>query len=113
VSGDETAIRDYLLEVKKALSKPESVRFVPTSKNRLALASMGLQVSDVFSFISRLEPRDYRSGPEKDRNGTPGEVMVFMRPFYNMLIYVKLKTFLNEGSTYLTILSFHEEGQHG
>jgi hypothetical protein len=110
---DEKAIRDFLFEAKAALSQPNRVQFIPTEKNRLALAEIGLKVADVLNVIRRLEPRDHRAGPEDDRDGSPGRVMTFLRPYCGMLLYIKLKLFDVDRATYVTILSFHEEGQHG
>ena len=109
----EKAIRDFLLEVKGALSHPSRVQFIPTEKNRLALAENGLTVADIFNLIKRLEPRDHYAGPENDRDGSPGMVMTFLHPYSGMLLYIKLKLYEVNGAMYLTILSFHEEGQHG
>jgi hypothetical protein len=95
------------------LSQPDRVRFIPTEKNRQTLAEIGLKVADVLNVIKRLEPRDRRAGPEEDRDGSSGSVMTFLRPYCGMLRYIKFKLYDVDGSTYMTILSFHEEGQHG
>jgi hypothetical protein len=110
---DEGTIRAFLLKAKKTLSEKQLVHFVPTSKTMQELAGLGLQVGDVFRIISKLEPRHWHSGPEADRNGSPGEVFVFMYPYARELLYIKLKVSDMSDGSHLTILSFHEEGQHG
>jgi hypothetical protein len=113
LNKDEKAIRDFLIEAKTVLSQPSRVRFVPTEKNRHTLSEIGLKVADVINVIKKLEPRDHRAGPEEDRDGSPGSVMTFLRPYCGMLLYIKFKLYDIDGSTYMTILSFHEEGLHG
>jgi hypothetical protein len=110
---DDATTRAFLFDAKKAISEPGRLRFIPTDKNRAALAELGFAVSDVIGFVKRLETKDHHSGPEADRDGTPGRVMVFLRPYMGKLLYVKLKLYEVEGETQVTILSFHEEGQHG
>jgi len=110
---DEGATRAFLIKAKKTLCEKHLVTFVPTSKTMRELAGLGLQVADVFRIIAKLEPRHWYSGPEADRNGSPGEVFVFMYPYSGVLMYIKLKACDMHDGTHLTILSFHEEGQHG
>jgi hypothetical protein len=113
VPKDEGAIRTFLLKAKKALSVKKLVHFVPTAKTMQELAELGFQVSDVFRIISKLEPRHWHSGPEADRNGSAGEVCVFMCPYAGELLYIKLKVIDMTDGSRLSILSFHEEGHHG
>jgi len=110
--NEEQSIRDYLIKVKKALKNPKNVYFVPRTKNMRELAALGLSMADVLRIISCLEPRDYYAGPEKVRDGTPGAVMIFHRPYGSMILYIKLVLLIVDGVERVKILSFHEEGQH-
>ena len=89
------------------------ILFVPTAKNLRGLSALGLQVADVLRIIAKLEPLHWHSGPNSDRDGSKGEVFVFMYPRANILLYIKLKVQERAEGTHLIILSFHEEGQHG
>jgi hypothetical protein len=66
------------------------------------LLAEGLNEEDVLDTVSRLRPEHYHRGPEGDRDGSGGSVMVFQK--------VKIWTSFegDEGA----VLSFHEEGEH-
>ena len=110
---DEATIRAFLIKIKKVLPDKDLVHFVPTVKTMRELSALGFQVTDVFRIVAKLEPRHWYSGPDSDRDGSGGELFVFMYPLANILLYIKLKVQERDDGTHLIILSFHEEGQHG
>jgi len=108
----EQEIRNYLISVKMALTNPKNVFFVPRAKNTRDLARLGISVADAVRIVSCLEPRDYHTGPEAVRDGSPGDVVIFHRPYNGMILYIKLVLTNFNGTDRVKILSFHEEGQH-
>jgi len=72
----------------------------------------GLNTDDIFDYLKRLEPSNYFDGPKNDRNGTPGNVMMFLYPYKNTRIYIKLKIWTDANGDSGVVMSFHEEGEY-
>jgi hypothetical protein len=104
----EFAIKICLQRIKNACSCGE-VDFVRRQKNLQTLFDLNLTVNDVIGSLLNLSVSDYVSGPEKDRDGTPGQIWKFRHPISNYMIYVKLKFFELQTKDRLKIISFHTE----
>ena len=81
-------------------------------KSREFLLAEGLNEEDVLDTVSRLRPEHYHSGPEGDRDGSGGNVMVFLYPYNKTTLYIKVKIWTSSGGDEGAVLSFHEEGKH-
>ncbi len=68
---------------------------------------------DVFRIVSCLLPEHYIWGPENDRDGSGGNVMLFFYPYKGMTLYIKLKIWTDANGDTGAVISFHEEGKHG
>ena len=71
-----------------------------------------MDIDDVFDYLKKLEPSNYYDGPKDDRNGTPGDVMMFLYPYKNTRIYIKLKNWTDKNGDSGVVISFHEEGEY-
>ncbi len=71
-----------------------------------------LAEEDVFDILSHLHPEHFGVGPEEDRDGTSGNVMVFFYPYEGKTLYIKLKMWTDLDGEHAAVFSFHEEGQH-
>ena len=101
-----------LLENGKLYFQPRSTR-----KTREFMSAEGLAVEDVFRIIRQLEPEHYRKGPQADDDGSPGEVWIFyypysefFPPFERILLYIKLKLWIDADGDVGIVMSFHDEG---
>lgn len=72
----------------------------------------GLKFEDVFHIIAQLNPEHYQWGPEDDRDGSSGSVVLFFYPYGEFTLYIKLKIWTDEHGDAGAVLSFHEEGIH-
>lgn len=91
----------------------ERITFDPRNqKTRLFLIQEGMNTDDIFAFLGKLEPSHYYDGPKDDHNGTPGYVMMFLYPYNNTRIYIKLKIWEDKDGDSGVIISFHEEGDY-
>ena len=99
-----------LLEAKKVVFKPRN-----RNKTISFLLDHGLTAIDALEICSMLEECHYHSGPENDRDGSIGQVMVFVYPHEDLGLdlYIKLKIWTNPDTGERgAVLSFHEEGKH-
>ena len=105
---------ELFLEKLRALLAARRVVFTPRHwrKTRDFLLAEGLAEEDVFDILGHLHPEHYGVGPEEDRDGTPGDVMVFFYPYEERTLYIKLKVWCGSDGGHAAVLSFHEEGQH-
>ena len=71
-----------------------------------------LSTDDVFVVLRELKAEECISGPESDRDGTPGSVMVFHHPWGGSLLYIKLKLWPDQRGDSGLVVSFHEEGKY-
>ena len=91
----------------------ERITFDPRNqKTQLFLIQEGMNTDDVFAFLGKLEPSHYYDGPKDDHNGTPGYVMMFLYPYNNTRIYIKLKIWEDKDGDSGVIISFHEDGDY-
>lgn len=95
-----------LLEQNKVIFDPRN------QKTRLFMLQEGMNTDDVFEYLKKLEPSNYFDGPQEDRNGKPGDVMMFLYPYKNTRIYIKLKIWTDANGDSGVVMSFHEEGDY-
>lgn len=95
-----------LLEQKKLVFDPRN------GKTRNFLLQEGMNTDDVFDYLKKLEPSNYFDGPQEDRNGMPGDVMMFLYPYKKTRIYIKLKIWTDANGDSGVVISFHEEGDY-
>lgn len=79
------------------------------------LLDHGWTSEDAFEVIKLLEEKHYHRGPDTDRDGSEGSIMIFVYPHEDLGIdlYIKLKIWTNPDTGDLgAVLSFHEEGMH-
>ena len=97
----------------KPLLEQNKVFFAPRNqKTQLFMMREGLNTDDVFNYLKKLEPSNYFDGTKDDRNGTPGNVMMFLYPYKNTGIYIKLKIWTDTNGDSGVVMSFHEEGEY-
>ena len=99
-------IRDFLKRFKQAAGEHGKWALVNRRVNLEGLASLGIAVADVKPTVLALTEAEYKSGPETDRDGSPGEIWTFETDYSGKSIYIKLK--LDEKRA--KCLSFHPSG---
>lgn len=101
----------FLIRIKK-LIELGNLKFKPRNFNKTYqfLIKEHLTVADVLNYINNLKPENYYSGPFADENGTDGNVMIFIKKYKNIKIYIKLKIWQENQKDSGLIMSFHEEG---
>ncbi len=70
-----------------------------------------LDVEDAFEILAKLEPGHYYAGPFADDNGSGGNVMLFLYPYEERTLYIKLKIWTDQNGDAGLVMSFHEEGK--
>ena len=97
----------------KPLLEQNKVVFDPRNqKTQRFLLQEDMNVEDVFEYLKKLEPANYFDGPKEDRNGKPGDVMMFLYPYKKTRTYIKLKIWTNANGDSGVVMSFHEEGEY-
>ena len=81
----------------------QGVRFADRAKNLEGLARLGMLPEHAEDIIFALTDQDYASGPERDRDGSEGEIWVFRKDVGSSVVYIKLK--LDKANA--SCLSFH------
>jgi hypothetical protein len=111
--SSQLAVSVFLERLRRLLAAGRVV-FRPASRRKSweFLLAEGLNEEDVLDTVSRLRPDHYHSGPEGDRNGSGGSVMVFFYPYKKTTLYVKVKIWTSSEGDEGAVLSFHEEGEH-
>jgi hypothetical protein len=80
-------------------------------KTRQFLLDNDLTVEDAFGIVLQLRAEECVEGPEGDRDGTAGSVMVFHHRWGSKVLYVKLKLWSDETGDAGLLMSMHEEGR--
>jgi hypothetical protein len=82
----------YLERLRRLLAAKKVV-FRPTNRRKSweFLLAEGLDEEDVLGTVSNLRPEHYYGGPEGDRDGSAGSVMVFLYPYKKAALYIKVK----------------------
>lgn len=102
----------FILRLKPLLAEYKIVFDPRSKKTQRFLMQEGMNTDDVFAYLEKLEPSNYYDGPKEDHNGTPGDVMMFLYPYNNTRIYIKLKIWKDENGDAGVVMSFHEEGEY-
>ena len=104
----------FIKRLKSLLANhKERISFYPRNqKTQLFLMQEGMNTDDVFAYLEKLEPSNYFDGPKDDHNGTPGYVMMFLYPYRETRIYIKIKIWEDTDGDSGVIISFHEEGEY-
>lgn len=76
------------------------------------MLDQGLVAADVFDILAQLRPEHYQKGPEADRNGSAGDVMIFLYPYGKLMLYIKLKIWTDASGDSCVVMSIHEEGMY-
>ena len=101
-------VLSFLIEMKKTLSRPNSLQMVRRIKNMQALAEIGYTKDDVRDVLYSLMVEDYYSGPEKDHDSNfPGDIWKFGKIVDKDEFYIKLKL-LKSDKQIVVCLSFHK-----
>ena len=102
----------FIKKLKPLLEKNKVVFDPRNQKTQMFLLQEDMNEDDVFEYLKELEPSNYFDGPKDDRNGKPGDVMMFLYPYKKTSIYIKLKIWTDEKGDSGVIMSFHEEGEY-
>lgn len=95
-------VTKFLKQFKQAIEN-SGLHFIPRQVNRDGIAKLGLTIADVRDVIIGLKWENYSSGPEKDQDGSSGEVWIFGSVVNSQNVYIKVK--LDKGAA--KCLSFH------
>lgn len=106
------AAQIFLSKLKVLLDENKIVFDPRNQKTQNFLLRKDMDIDDVFDYLKKLEPSNYYDGPKDDRNGTPGDVMMFLYPYKNTRIYIKLKIWTDKNGDSGVVISFHEEGEY-
>lgn len=106
------AAQIFLSKLKVLLDENKIVFDPRNQKTQNFLLREDMDIDDVFDYLKKLEPSNYYDGPKDDRNGTPGDVMMFLYPYKNTRIYIKLKIWTDKNGDSGIVISFHEEGEY-
>jgi len=103
----------FLARLKPLLERKALV-FAPRNPRKTweFMLEEGLDAGDAYDMIARLKPEHSYSGPEADRDGSPGNVMVFLYPYAKKMLYIKLKLWSDANGDAGAVISFHEEGEY-
>jgi L-cysteine desulfidase len=112
--GSQPFAAPFFLENLKPLLAAGKVVFQPVSwmKTLQFMLDQGLVAEDVFEILAQLKPEHYQKGPEADRDGSAGNVMVFLYPYGKLMLYIKLKIWKDAKGDSCVVMSIHEEGMH-
>ena len=106
------AAQIFLSKLKVLLDENKIVFDPRNQKTQNFLLREDMDIDDVFDYLKKLEPSNYYDGPKDDRNGTPGDLMMFLYPYKNTRIYIKLKIWTDKNGDSGVVISFHEEGEY-
>lgn len=101
-------IANFLMRMKKLVKSRKNIAFVHRKENTAALLKHNLTMELIWKILLGLTPANYKQGPEADRDGTEGEVWVFLHPVTGQEMYIKMKLFQVNGEDHLKVLSFHD-----
>lgn len=110
--NNSIAAQLFITKLRVLLDKNRVIFDPRNHKTQDFLLREDMTVDDVFEYLKRLEPSHYYDGPNNDRNGSPGDVMMFLYPYNKTRIYIKLKIWTDENGDSGVVISFHEEGEY-
>ena len=107
----QMAVRDFLLEIKSAITKPpgdlRSWVLVPRRENLDCMSQLSFNFPDVCNVILGLSVADYCEGPVQDQDEI-GDLWIFGKMILGMEIYIKLKLASFSSLKMVRIISFHK-----
>ena len=108
-SGDEVIERRKVVLFLHLMKMAAHQRFVFVNrhKNLETLASLGITRGHAESLVLGLQPSDYVSGPDPDRNNPGLEMWVFGLRAAGSEVYVKLQV-ISDPPVACVCISFHE-----
>lgn len=101
-------INEFLKRFKAKVDEQGQLPLVPRRENLNTLAMLGISRLEVKTTVLAFTDNEYRSGPEADRDGSPGEIWEFETDYIGRDIYVKLKLDDNTAKC----LSFHYSAKY-
>ncbi len=101
----EPAVREFLVRLKEAIEKHD-LKVVNRTKNRDALAELGLTFEIQREVVLGLTTQDFSEGPVPDRD-KPGYVWIFGPALESRRLYIKLKLADSGDGPYALCISFH------
>lgn len=97
----------------KPLLEQNKVVFDPRNQKTMKfLLEEDMDENDVFEYLRKLDSSNYYDGPKDDKNGKPGNIMMFLYPYKKTRIYIKLKIWTDKNGDFGAVISFHEEGDY-
>ena len=97
-----------LVAARKVAFKPSNER-----KTLEFMLAERLFEEDVYEILGKLRLEHYQWGPDEDRDGSGGNVMVFFYSYRSKRLYIKLKIWTDaHGDDACVVLSFHKEGKY-
>jgi hypothetical protein len=107
--GDEVIDRHKVLLFLHLMKMAAHERFVFTNraKNLETLASLGITREHAESLVLGMQPGNYVSGPDRDRNNPSLEMWVFGLRVASSEVYVKLQV-ISDPPVQCVCVSFHE-----
>jgi hypothetical protein len=110
--SDEGFVQEFLEELVELLDEGR-VNFAPRSeKTRQFMLDYDLIVDDLFDALRQLHVGHCYKGPEKDRNGGPGDLLFFKYFFIGIEVYIKISIVRKGDDSVGALISFHPEGLH-
>jgi hypothetical protein len=96
-------VLDFLERFKRKADQ-EGIHFQDRKRNLDSLANLGLSIEDAEEIILGLTEEEYVTGPEKDLDGSSGEIWVFGSSYGGRRLYIKVKL----DNIRSKCISFHE-----
>lgn len=100
-------IRTFLESLKDAV-REKRYRVVKRPVNRQFIIQNGFNIDDIEEILMGLTILDYKKGPESDRDGYPGTIMVFLPVVNRLRVYIKIRIWNEGNADQCVIISFHE-----
>ena len=87
----------------------KNIHILPRGKNKNTRIRLRLRNEDMIQLIRDLDPCEYLSGPEQDRDiNQKGDVWIFKKRAYSQNFYIKLKLINNNC---VKVISCHIDGE--
>jgi len=107
--SDSVGIFLFLSQFKRLLKQRKIVFRARNNKTVMFLLDNDMNANDALALLENLDVQHFQKGPEEDHNGTPGNVMVFLLPWKNTKLYIKLKIWKDQQNDDTgCVISFHD-----
>lgn len=100
-------IKAFLKTFKSCWHLNEHTVLNNQGKSDHTLTKLGITAIQRMEEIMSLGSEHYDKGPEKDRDGSTGDIWFFKKKVNKRKIYIKLKIYEVRGITYGKCMSFH------